>query len=234
MLASLKERVWRANLELKALELVILTWGNVSALDRKKGFVAIKPSGLSYETIKPADIVLVDLEGNRVEGRFNPSSDTPTHLEIYKAFDEISGVAHVHSFYATMFAQAGKAIPCLGTTHADVFHGPVPVTRHLSKREVMTAYEANTGRVIVERFRGLNPVEIPGVLVAGHGGFAWGKSVEEAVEHSLALEKIAQMAFGTMLLSPQRIQFPRYLLEKHYRRKHGPAAYYGQKKGGKR
>ncbi len=234
MLAGLKERVWRANLELKALDLVILTWGNVSALDRKKGFVAIKPSGLSYEAIKPADIVLVDLEGNRVEGRFNPSSDTPTHLELYRAFDEIGSVAHVHSLYATMFAQAGKAIPCLGTTHADVFHGPVPVTRHLTRREVMTAYEANTGRVIVERFRGLNPIEFPGVLVAGHGGFVWGKSVEEVVEHSLALEKIAQMAFGTMLLSPRRIRFPRYLLEKHYGRKHGPEAYYGQKKGGKK
>jgi L-ribulose-5-phosphate 4-epimerase len=234
MLADLKTKVWRANLELKALDLVTLTWGNVSGLDRKKGVVAIKPSGLSYEAIKPSDMVLVDLEGNRVEGRFNPSSDTPTHLELYRVFAEISGIAHVHSLYATMFAQAALEIPCLGTTHADVFHGPVPITRHLTKREVVTAYEGNTGRVIVERFRGLNPVEVPGVLVAGHGGFTWGKSAEEAVEHSLALEKIAQMAFGTMLLSPQRIRFPRYLLEKHYRRKHGPGAYYGQRKGGKK
>ncbi len=233
MLADLKEQVWRANLDLKALDLVTLTWGNVSGLDRKKGLVAIKPSGLSYQAIKPSDMVLVDLKGNRVEGRFNPSSDTPTHLELYRAFADISGVAHVHSLYATMFAQASKEIPCLGTTHADVFHGPVPMTRHLTKQEVMTAYEANTGRVIVERFRDLNPVEIPGVLVAGHGGFTWGRSAAEAVEHSLALEKIAQMAFGTMLLGP-RSRFPRYLLEKHYLRKHGPGAYYGQKKGGQK
>lgn len=233
MLAGLKEQVWRANLDLKALDLVTLTWGNVSGLDRKKGLVAIKPSGLSYEAIRPSDMVLVDLGGNRVEGRFNPSSDTPTHLELYRAFAEISGVAHVHSLYATMFAQAAKEIPCLGTTHADVFHGPVPMTRHLTKQEVMTAYEANTGMVIVERFRDLNPVEIPGVLVAGHGGFTWGRSAAEAVEHSLALEKIALMAFGTMLLSP-RPRFPRYLLEKHYLRKHGPGAYYGQRKGGKK
>lgn len=234
MLRDLKEKVWRANLELVRLNLVTLTWGNVSGIDRRKGLVAIKPSGVSYEEIKPADIVLVDLEGKRVEDSLAPSSDMPTHLELYKAFPTIAAVAHTHSENATIFAQAGLEIPCLGTTHADVFSGPVPVTRFMRRAEVERDYEKNTGRVIVERFQNLNPEEIPGALVAGHGAFTWGKAPGEAVENSLALEKIARMALGTLLLSRRRRVFPPYLLEKHYQRKHGPAAYYGQKRGGRK
>lgn len=234
MLESLKERVWRANLDLVKLGLVTLTWGNVSGLDRKRGFVAIKPSGLSYEKMKPSDIVLVDLGGQKVEGRLNPSSDTPTHLEIYKAFREIAGIAHMHSEYATIYAQAAREIPCLGTTHADVFYGPVPITRWMTREEVTGDYEKNTGRVIVERFESLKPLESPGVLVAGHGAFTWGETPAAAVENSLALEKIAKMALGTELLNLKNVRFPHYLLDKHYQRKHGLGAYYGQKKGGKR
>lgn len=234
MLADFKEKVWRANLDLVKLKLISLTWGNVSGLDRKAGLIAIKPSGISYGEMRPSDIVLVDLEGRKVEGRLNPSSDTPTHLELYRAFQDIGGIAHVHSEYATMHAQACREIPCLGTTHADVFYGPVPVTRWLTRREVEKGYEKNTGRVIVERFKRLKPMEIPGVLVAGHGAFAWGKTPQEAVENSLALEKIAKMALGTLLLQPEPPIFPQHLLDKHYQRKHGPRAYYGQKKGGTR
>ncbi|MBM3285215.1 MAG: L-ribulose-5-phosphate 4-epimerase AraD [Candidatus Aminicenantes bacterium] len=233
MLAGLKEQVWKVNLDLVRLNLVTLTWGNVSGLDRRKGVVAIKPSGISYEEMKPADIVLVDLEGKRVEGRLRPSSDTPAHLELYKAFPDIAGVTHAHCECATMFAQAAREIPCLGTTHADVFHGPVPVTRFMTRAEVLREYEKNTGLVIVERFKTLNPMEVPGVLVAAHGAFTWGKTPAESLENSLALEKIARMALGTLLLQPRRASLPRYLLEKHYQRKHGPGAYYGQKKGGK-
>ncbi|MDH7512351.1 MAG: L-ribulose-5-phosphate 4-epimerase AraD [Clostridiales bacterium] len=234
MLRDLKEKVWQANLELVRLKLVTLTWGNVSGVDRKKGLVAIKPSGVSYEELKPSDVVLIDLEGKCVEGSLVPSSDTPTHLELYKAFPDIAAVAHTHSEYAAIFAQAGHEIPCLGTTHADVFYGPVPVTRFMRRAEVEHDYEKNTGRVIIERFQNLSPADIPGVLVAGHGAFTWGKTPGEAVENSLALEKIAKMAFGTLLLSQRRAVFPRYLLEKHHQRKHGPGAYYGQKRGGKR
>jgi L-ribulose-5-phosphate 4-epimerase len=230
MLEDLKEQVWKANLDLVMLDLVTLTWGNVSGLDKKKGLVAIKPSGISYERMKPSHIVLVDLDGKRVEGKLNPSSDTPTHLELYKAFAEIGAVTHTHSEYATIFAQAAMEIPCLGTTHADVFNGPVPVTRFLTRAEVEKAYEKNTGKVIVERFQNLKPLEMPGVLVAGHGPFTWGKNPDEAVEHNLALEKIAKMALGTLLLRPRPVRFPQCLQEKHYQRKHGPRAYYGQKK----
>ena len=230
MLQDLKEQVWKANLDLVMFDLVTLTWGNVSGLDRSRGLVAIKPSGISYEEMKPSHVVLVDLEGKRVEGKLNPSSDTPTHLELYKAFSEIGGVTHTHSEYAAIFAQAAMEIPCLGTTHADVFYGPVPVTRFLTRAEVKKAYEKNTGKVIVERFQNLKPLERPGVLVAGHGAFTWGRTPDDAVEHSLALEKIAKMALGTLLLSPRPARFPRYLLDKHYQRKHGPEAYYGQKK----
>jgi L-ribulose-5-phosphate 4-epimerase len=234
MLRDLKEKVWRANLELVRLNLVTLTWGNVSGIDRRKGLVAIKPSGISYEELKPSDIVLIDLEGKRVEGSLVASSDTPAHLELYKAFPDVGGVAHTHSEYAAIFAQAGREIPCLGTTHADVFYGPVPVTRFMKRAEVQRDYEKNTGLIIIERFQNLNPEEIPGVLVAGHGAFTWGKTAGEAVENSLALEKIAKMAFGTLLLCPRPLVFPRYLLEKHHQRKHGPGAYYGQKRGGKK
>ncbi len=231
MLEGLKEIVWKANLDLVRFGLVTLTFGNASGRDRKSGLVAIKPSGVSYEKMEPSDIVLLDLSGKTVEGELRPSSDAPTHLELYRAFPEIGGIAHTHSECAAMFAQAGREIPCLGTTHADIFHGPVPVTRRLRRAEVLKEYEKNTGKVIAERFGKLNPREIPGVLVAGHGPFTWGETVAEAVENSLLLEKIARMALGTLLLQPSRGVFPAYLLEKHFRRKHGPDAYYGQKKG---
>ncbi|OGD36228.1 MAG: L-ribulose-5-phosphate 4-epimerase [Candidatus Aminicenantes bacterium RBG_19FT_COMBO_58_17] len=234
MLSELKEQVWRANLDLVRFGLATLTFGNASGLDRQKGIMAIKPSGISYEAMKPADIVLVDLAGERIEGRLSPSSDTPTHLELYRAFPTIGGIAHAHSEYATMHAQACREIPCLGTTHADFFNGPVPVTRFLNREEVEKDYELNTGKVIRERFRRIKPLERPGVLVAGHGPFAWGRTPGEAVENCLALERIAKIAMGTRILYPLRPRFPRYLLDKHFQRKHGPGAYYGQKKGGKK
>ncbi len=234
MLSGLKEEVWRANLDLVRFGLVTVTFGNASGLDRKKGIMAIKPSGISYGEMRPSDMVLVDLAGKRVEGRLNPSSDTPTHLELYRDFPAIGGLAHAHSEYATMYAQARREIPCLGTTHADFFNGPVPVTRFLTREEVEKDYELNTGKVIRERFRRLKPLETPGVLVAGHGPFAWGGTPGEAVENCLALEKIAKMALGTLLLYPLRPCLPLYLHNKHFRRKHGPGAYYGQKKGEKK
>jgi L-ribulose-5-phosphate 4-epimerase len=230
---ELKEQVWRANLDLLKQKLVILTWGNVSGFDRNEGIVAIKPSGVSYEEIMPDDIVIVDLEGKIIEGALTPSSDTPTHLELYKAFDGISSVVHTHSEYATLFAQANREIPCLGTTHADYFNGPVPVTRLIRKEEVDADYEANTGKVIIERFSDLDPHEMPAVLVAGHGPFTWGRTPDEAVKNSLVLEKVAQMAWGTLLLNQKCEQIPEYLLHKHHRRRHGPDAYYGQKKRSK-
>ena len=233
MLDELKEQVVRANLDLVRHGLVTLTWGNASGFDRSRGVMAIKPSGLSCAELAPADIVLVDLDGRKVEGRLSPSSDTPTHLELYRAFAGIGGVVHAHSEYATMFAQAEREMPCLGTTHADIFHGPVPVTRHLTETEIAAGYEKNTGRVIVERFASLDPLEIPGVLVAGHGPFSWGRTASEAADNGLALEKISKLAWGTIALSPPR-PFPAALLEKHFTRKHGPGAYYGQKKGEKR
>ena len=231
MLKELKERVYKANLDLVGHGLVILTFGNVSGIDRRRGVVAIKPSGVGYEEMKPADIVLVSLDGRLIESKLRPSSDTPTHLALYRAFSTIGGIAHAHSEYATMFAQAGREIPCLGTTHADYFPGSVPLTRRLTKNEVERDYEANTGKVIVERFRRLDPAGTPGVLVAGHGPFAWGDSPEEAVRGALLLDRVAKMAFGTLLLSPGCEPLPGHLLRRHFERKHGPRAYYGQKKG---
>ncbi len=233
MLSSLKDQVWNANLDLVKFNLVTMTWGNVSGIDRDKGFVAIKPSGVSYKNMRPSDIVIVDLEGKVVEGTFNPSSDTPTHLELYKAFHEISAVTHTHSEYATVFAQANMEIPCLGTTHADHFNGSIPLTRFISQEEVEENYEKNTGKVIIERFAGLDPLEMPAVLVAGHGVFIWGRSPDEAVKNSLALEKVAKMAWATLKLSSKSVHLPEYILRKHYQRKHGSKAYYGQKKGEK-
>ncbi|HOW85692.1 MAG TPA: L-ribulose-5-phosphate 4-epimerase AraD [Candidatus Aminicenantes bacterium] len=230
MLAELKESVWKANLDLARSGLVILTFGNVSGIDRRRGIVAIKPSGVPYDAIKADDIVLVDLEGGLVEGWLSPSSDTPTHVELYKAFPEIGGVAHAHSAYATMFAQAKREIPCYGTTHADQFHGPVPLTRLLVEPEIAQAYERNTGRVIVERFAGLDPLELPAVLVAGHGPFTWGRTPAEAVETALVLEQVAHTAFGSVIIEPRLAPVDACLQEKHFRRKHGPDAYYGQKK----
>jgi L-ribulose-5-phosphate 4-epimerase len=230
MLADLKDAVFKANLELARSGLVIMTFGNVSGIDRRKGIVAIKPSGVAYDAMKADDIVLVDLEGQVVEGWLNPSSDTPTHVEIYKAFPEVGGVAHAHSVYATTFAQARREIPCYGTTHADSFHGPIPLTRLLVESEVTEGYERNTGKAIVERFAGLDPLALPGVLVAGHGPFAWGRSPAEAVETSVILEQVAAMAFGTIALAPRLTPLDRHIMEKHYLRKHGPDATYGQKK----
>lgn len=232
MLIELKKRVWQANLDLVKYELITLAFGNVSGIDRDKGLVVIKPSGYSYEEMKPEDMVVVDLEGKVVDSRLNPSSDTPTHLELYKAFEQIGGVTHTHSEYATIFAQASHEIPCFGTTHADYFKGNIPVTRFMSKEEVQEDYEGNTGKVIVERFADLDPLEMPAVLVAGHGAFSWGKTPSESVENSLILEKVAKMTLGTLQLNPECDSIPEYLLQKHYQRKHGPDAYYGQEKKG--
>jgi L-ribulose-5-phosphate 4-epimerase len=230
MLKDLKEQVWQANLDLAKFKLVILTFGNVSGFDRRQGLVAIKPSGVSYEELRPEDMIIVDLDGKVAEGKLNPSSDTPSHLKLYKAFSDIGGISHAHSVYATAFAQAVMEIPCLGTTHADHFNGPVPVTRFLTQKEVKTDYEGNTGKVIVERFARIEPLEMPAVLVAGHGPFSWGRTPLEAVQNNLILETVAKMALLTRLANPEIKDLPGYLLNKHYQRKHGPKAYYGQKR----
>ncbi|MEW6507129.1 MAG: L-ribulose-5-phosphate 4-epimerase AraD [Bacteroidota bacterium] len=227
---QLKEQVLIANLDLVAYDLVTLTWGNVSGILRDEELVVIKPSGVEYKKLKTADMVVVDLSGKIVEGKLKPSSDTPTHIELYKKFKMISGIAHSHSPYATIFAQACKEIICLGTTHADGFYGTIPVTRLLRKNEVEKNYEVNTGKVIVERFSGLNYNSIPGVLVAGHAPFTWGSDANDAVMNNLILEKAAFMAFNSLLLNPKLKPLPEYFLTKHHNRKHGPDAYYGQKK----
>lgn len=230
MLEALKETVCEANLELFRCGVVLYTWGNVSGIDRARGLVVIKPSGVPYQGMQPSDMVVVDLEGHIVEGTLRPSSDTPTHLELYKAFPEIGGVVHTHSTHAVVFAQAGMELPPLGTTHADYFYGAVPVSRSLTRDEVQEAYEKNTGRVIVETVQetGREALDVPGVLVRNHGPFTWGKDPEEAVYHSVVLEEIAEMAWKTLQINPSAA-LPPYILEKHYQRKHGPKAYYGQK-----
>lgn len=230
MLEALKETVCEANLELSRRGVVLYTWGNVSGIDRARGLIVIKPSGVPYQGMQPSDMVVVDLEGRIVEGTLRPSSDTPTHLELYKAFPEIGGVVHTHSTHAVVFAQAGMEIPPLGTTHADYFYGAVPVSRSLTRDEVQEAYEKNTGRVIVETVKetGREPLAVPGVLVRNHGPFTWGKDPAEAVYHSVVLEEIAEMAWKTLQINPSAA-LPPYILEKHYQRKHGPRAYYGQK-----
>jgi L-ribulose-5-phosphate 4-epimerase len=228
MLAKLKKQVWEANLELVRSGLVVLTWGNVSGIDRERGLVVIKPSGVDYGRLKPEHLVVVDLDGKVVDGKLNPSCDTPTHLVLYRAFKGIGGVTHTHSVYATAFAQACREIPCLGTTHADQFFGSVPVTRALTPREVAQDYVGNTGKVIVERFRRMSPAETPAVLVAHHGPFTWGKSAMDSVNNNVALETVAKMAVYTQLLN-RRISFiPKHILQKHHDRKHGPNATYGQ------
>ena len=231
MLEELKEKVFRANLDLVKHGLVIFTWGNVSAIDRATGRVVIKPSGVSYEEMKADDMVVVDLEGHVVEGSLRPSSDTPTHLVLYKAFPEIGGVVHTHSTYATAWAQAGKDIPNIGTTHADYFHDAIPCTADMTEAEVKGAYELETGHVIVRRFReaGLNPVHTPGVLVKNHGPFSWGRDAAGAVYNAVVMEQVAKMAFISLTLNPRTTMNP-LLVEKHFLRKHGPGAYYGQKK----
>lgn len=229
MLEKLKADVCRANQDLVRLGLITLTWGNVSGFDRTSGYVVIKPSGVEYELLSPANMCVVDLEGNIVEGTLRPSSDTPTHLVLYRAFPQLGGIVHTHSTYATMFAQASREIPCLGTTHADQFHGPVPVTRFLTEKEASEGYETQTGNIIVERLSDADPLQVSAILVAGHGAFAWGKDPEDAVQNSLVLERVAQMAMGSFMLNPGMDELPRHIQEVHYRRKHGPNAYYGQK-----
>lgn len=230
MLEALKATVCEANLELVRQGLVTLTWGNVSGVDRASGLMVIKPSGVAYDRLTPASMVVTDLDGRVVEGGYVPSSDTPTHVRLYQAFPRIGGVVHTHSVYATAFAQAGREIPCLGTTHADHFHRAVPVARLPSEEEVSDRYEHHIGGLIVERFRDLNPDAVPGVLAAGHGPFAWGPDPRKAVENAVALEAVAQIAAATLALNPAAPLLPDYLLDKHYGRKHGPGAYYGQKK----
>lgn len=231
MFDELKAQVAEANRRLPSLALVTLTWGNVSAITPDRQAVAIKPSGIPYEDLRAEHIVVVDLNGRVIEGNLRPSTDTPTHLVLYRSFSAIGGICHTHSHFATVFAQMRREIPCLGTTHADYFCGPVPITRVLSPTEVEEDYEVNTGHVIVERFRvgGLNPLATPGVLVAGHGPFTWGKSAEDAVDNAVALESIAAMAWHTLAIDPQSPSLEGYILQKHHQRKHGPAAYYGQR-----
>jgi L-ribulose-5-phosphate 4-epimerase len=229
MLEELKQKVLDANLSLVEYNLVTLTWGNVSGIDRKKGLVVIKPSGVEYETMRIEDMVVVDLDNKIVEGYRRPSSDTLTHIELYKAFSNIGGITHTHSEYATVFAQAKAEIPCYGTTHADSFYGTVPLTRMLYADEVHTGYELNTGKVIIERFEKLDYQAVPGVLVAGHAPFAWGKGPMDSVKNSLILEKIAKMAILSLQINPDLDPLPAYILKKHYERKHGANAYYGQK-----
>ena len=228
MYTHLKNEVYHANIELVKHGLVLFTWGNVSGIDREHGAVAIKPSGVSYEELKPSDIIVVDLEGKIIEGDLKPSSDTPTHLELYRNFKNIGGVVHTHSEWATSWAQAGKDIPAYGTTHADYFYGDVPCTRVLKDAEVKGAYEEERGKVIVETFTNLDPDEVPSVLVHGHGPFSWGNTADEAVDNAVVLEYVAKMAFRNQLLGNKEA-IDQVLLDKHYLRKHGKDSYYGQK-----
>lgn len=228
MLEELKNKVYRANLQLKENALVTLTWGNVSEIDRESGLVVIKPSGMPYGAMTPDDMVIVDLNGNIVEGKRRPSSDLPTHLELYRQFGNIGGITHTHSRWATVFAQAGRTIPMLGTTHADTFYGDIPCTRKLTADEISGEYERETGRVICEAFAGKNPMDIPGVLVYSHGPFTWGKSAEGSVENAVVLEETAMIAWHTLKLNPA-VEFQKELADKHYFRKHSANAYYGQK-----
>ncbi len=227
MLEELKREVCDANLELDRQGLVTLTWGNASGMDRGEGLVVIKPSGVAYVDLTPEAMVVVDLDGAVVEGDYKPSSDTPTHVRLFKAFPDIGGIAHTHSKHAVMFCQAGVEIPCLGTTHADHFHGTVPVARLLTEEEVAADYEGNTGEVIIERFAELDPQAMPAVLLTGHAPFTWGQDVGDAVRNSIALEAVAEMALGTFQAGDTP-PLADHILDKHYRRKHGPDAYYGQ------
>ena len=232
MLEQLKKDVCAANLELAARGVVIYTWGNVSGIDREKGLVIIKPSGVDYDGMKPEDMVVVDLmTGETVEGKWNPSSDTKTHLELYRRYPAIGGITHTHSVNAVAFAQAGMDIPALGTTHADYFYGAVPCTRSLTQAEVEADYEGNTGVVIAETLdsRGIDPMSVPGIVVKNHGPFTWGKDPAQSVYHAVVLDTVAEMTLKTLQLNPQA-EMPQYILDKHYMRKHGPNAYYGQKK----
>ena len=228
-LEKLKEEVYQANMELPRQKLITLTWGNVSGIDRESGLVVIKPSGVDYGILKPEDMTVVDLEGNRIEGKYKPSSDTPTHLELYKAFPQIGGIVHTHSSWATGWAQTGRAIPCYGTTHADYIYGEVPCTRCLEGKE-FNEYEKNTGLLIAEMFKDKDYEAIPAVLCKNHGAFAWGKNAANAVERAIVLEEVAKMAAFSEMIDPQVKPAPQDLQDKHYFRKHGKNAYYGQDK----
>jgi len=227
MLKELKEQVFEANLDLVKHGLVIFTWGNVSAIDRDEGLVVIKPSGVSYDVMKPEDMVVVNLDGEIVEGKLKPSSDTPTHLVLYKSFSNIGGIVHTHSTYATAWAQAGKDIPNIGTTHADYFSDNIPCTNDMTREEVEGKYEKETGNVIVKRFEELNPDFVPGVLVKNHGPFSWGKNAHEAVHNAVVMEQVAKMAFISLNINPN-LTMNQHLITKHFERKHGKNAYYGQ------
>lgn len=234
MLEELKKQVCEANLELVKRGVVIYTWGNVSGIDRNQGLVVIKPSGIDYDGMKPEDMVVIDLmTGEKIEGNYRPSSDTATHLEIYRKFPAIGGITHTHSINAVAFAQAGIDIPALGTTHADYFYGSIPCTRDLTQQEVEEAYEVNTGKVIVETLneKSIDPMAVPGVVVKNHGPFSWGKDAATSVYHAVVMEVVAEMNLKTLTLNPQA-SMAQYVLDKHYMRKHGPNAYYGQKKEG--
>lgn len=232
MLENLKEKVYKANLLLPEYNLITFTWGNVSGIDRDKNLVVIKPSGVEYEDLSPENMVVVNLDGEVVEGDLNPSSDTATHIELYKAFPDIGGIVHTHSPWAVSFAQAGLDIPAAGTTHGDYFYGSIPVTREMKKDEIEVEYEKQTGSVIIETFneRGIGPNQIPGILVNDHGPFTWGDSPAEAVQNSVVLEQVAEMTYHTMQLNNKDVQMSQSLLDKHYLRKHGKDAYYGQDK----
>ena len=230
MLEELKKKVYEANMDLPRYGLVTFTWGNVSGIDQDSGLFVIKPSGVEYEKLTPEDMVVMDLNGNKVEGRYNPSSDTATHLELYKAFPEIGGIVHTHSSYATSWAQAGRDIPCYGTTHADYIYGSVPCLRCLTKEEIDTAYEENTGHLIVNEFKrmGKDIMAVPACLCKNHGPFAWGKDAHEAVHNAVVLEEVAKMAYRCETINPKVQPAPQELQDKHYYRKHGANAYYGQ------
>ncbi len=232
MLEALKEQVYLANMELPKRKLVTYTWGNVSGIDREKGLFVIKPSGVDYDVLRPSDMVVMDLQGNQVEGTLNPSSDTKTHLVLYNAFPSIGGIVHTHSPYAVAWAQAGEDLPCYGTTHADYFYGSIPCARHLTHQELDEDYERNTGMTIVETFRErrIDPKAVPAVLCYSHGPFTWGKDSDQAVYHSVVLEECAKMGIFTRILNPNAAPAPQRMQDKHYLRKHGPNAYYGQKK----
>jgi len=228
MLDELKRQVLEANLQLPKYRLITFTWGNVSAIDRKKGLIIIKPSGVEYDKLKIEDIVVVNFDGNVIEGKYKPSSDTPTHIELYKAFPKIGGVVHTHSSYATSFAQACKEIKAYGTTHADYFYGNIPCTRILTETEIQDDYEKNTGIVIAEALKDIDENAMPGILVANHGVFSWGENADTAVHNAVVIEEVAKMACRTELINPEIKEINRYILDKHYNRKHGKDAYYGQ------
>lgn len=228
LLQTLREEVLHANLALPKHGLVTFTWGNVSGIDRKQGLVVIKPSGVSYDAMQASDMVIVDLHGKVVEGHLRPSSDTPTHLALYRQYPAIGGIVHTHSTHATAWAQSGRAIPAFGTTHADYFYGAIPCSRPLTAPEVQEDYELNTGEVIIETLGRRNPMEIPGILVSEHAPFAWGNSADDAVHNAVVLEEVARMALFTVMLNPTQAPIADYLLDKHYLRKHGANAYYGQ------